>query len=237
MIKEAMAYLLELKRELLVEVAQRNYSTGSLLPVKEPERERFEFHTLSGLLDWTESDDVEECFIQVVNWKSVVATGKLFGDFKQREVFASASLIEHDAFPFGRYLELEEFIIKLQCYFVDSTAKKALIDMLAKIDTAEVIQSEDDGIAQKVVTKNEINRRAKTDVAPIVDLRPYRTFLEVDQPRSPFLIRMQHVKGDLPSAALFEADGGAWKISAISNIARLLEKETEHNTKVLKVFS
>lgn len=49
---------------------------------------------------------------------------------------------------------------------------------------------------------------------PIIKLAPYRTFIEVEQPEGEFLLRLQ--KG--PSAALFEADGGAWKIQARKNI-------------------
>ena len=237
MIKEAMAYLLELKKDEIVQTGGRNYSTDRLIPVVEPVRDAFGMHTLEGLLNWTESSDAQECFIQVVNWKRVIAVSKLFGDFKQRDMFVEVNLLDRDRFPFGRYLELEEFIIKLQCTFVDTPQKKAIIDMLAKVDTSEVIQSEDDGIAQKVVTKNEINRRQKTDIAPIAKLRPYRTFCEVEQPESPFLLRLQHVKGDLPSATMFEADGGAWKIEAVDNIATLLKNETAANSKVLKVFS
>ncbi|CAI3541092.1 hypothetical protein CNEO3_1600010 [Clostridium neonatale] len=35
-----------------------------------------------------------------------------------------------------------------------------------------------------------------------------------------------------PSAALFEADGGAWRNKAILNIKAYLEKELEHNHNV-----
>ena len=52
-------------------------------------------------------------------------------------------------------------------------------------------------------------------------LKPYRTFIEVQQPESAFIFRMQ----DGPRAALFEADGGAWRIEAMENIRAYLAKE------------
>ncbi|MNL88119.1 hypothetical protein D3C87_2176490 [compost metagenome] len=43
----------------------------------------------------------------------------------------------------------------------------------------------------------------------------------MDQPESAFVFRMQ--KG--PQAALFEADGGAWRIQAIGHVASYLADE------------
>ena len=51
--------------------------------------------------------------------------------------------------------------------------------------------------------------------------QPYRTFLEVEQPASDFLLRLD--KGGRP--ALYEADGGAWKLEAKRNIAAYLGEQ------------
>ena len=57
--------------------------------------------------------------------------------------------------------------------------------------------------------------REQQTVQPIVHLQPCRTFLEVEQPASDFLLRLS--KSGYP--ALHEADGGAWKLEAKRNIA------------------
>ena len=54
-----------------------------------------------------------------------------------------------------------------------------------------------------------------------VELAPYRTFLEVEQPSSSFIFRMKNG----PRGAIFEADGGAWRNQAILNIKEYLTKE------------
>lgn len=59
---------------------------------------------------------------------------------------------------------------------------------------------------------------------PVV-LKPYRTFLEVDQPESAFIFRMKEGHG--VECAIFEADGGAWMMEAMQNIKAYLEKELE----------
>mgnify|MGYP003258251653 FL=1 len=52
-------------------------------------------------------------------------------------------------------------------------------------------------------------------------MQPYRTFLEVKQPASDFLLRID--KDGHP--ALYEADGGAWKLEAKRNIAGYLSAQ------------
>lgn len=49
---------------------------------------------------------------------------------------------------------------------------------------------------------------------------PFRTFLEVEQPESEFLLRVDAEKG----IGLFEADGGIWKLEAKRNIAEYFAK-------------
>ncbi|OSB00487.1 hypothetical protein B2H85_13365, partial [Clostridium botulinum] len=54
-----------------------------------------------------------------------------------------------------------------------------------------------------------------------VTLAPYRTFPEIEQPLSRFIFRMQQG----PSAAIYEADGGAWRNQAMQRIKAYLEEE------------
>ena len=54
---------------------------------------------------------------------------------------------------------------------------------------------------------------------PRVPLRPFRTFQEVEQPESEFLLRMDE-EGNI---GLFEADGGMWKLTARQTVKAFLE--------------
>jgi len=59
-----------------------------------------------------------------------------------------------------------------------------------------------------------------------VVLRPYRTFLEIEQPASAFVFRLRRGReGELPTCALFEADGGRWKLEAIERIRDYLKEQ------------
>jgi hypothetical protein len=56
-----------------------------------------------------------------------------------------------------------------------------------------------------------------------VELRPYRTFREIEQPASKFVLRVKRGgEGQKPGCALFEADGGFWKLEAIENIRKYI---------------
>lgn len=57
-------------------------------------------------------------------------------------------------------------------------------------------------------------------VKPRIQLQPFRTFLEVPQPESEFLLRVDPNEG----IGFFEADGGVWKLEAKRNIADYFEK-------------
>ena len=48
---------------------------------------------------------------------------------------------------------------------------------------------------------------------------PRRTFPEIDQPESPYILRLR----EGPQAALFRADDQAWRVEAIASIGAWLQ--------------
>ena len=116
----------------------------------------------------------------------------------------------------------------LQSAFVDDEDKAKLLKYTALITDDTVKNFGDDGISQKVTVKTGVASVSDAVVPNPVTLAPFRTFPEVIQPESKFIFRMK----EGPSAALFEADGGAWRNKAILNIKAYLEKELEHNHNV-----
>ena len=85
-----------------------------------------------------------------------------------------------------------------------------------KIDKGAEIA--DNGISQVTTIKTGVSTLAHAKAPNPVTLKPYRTFLEVDQPESKFVFRIN----DTPGCALFEADGGIWRAAAKENIAEYL---------------
>ena len=76
-----------------------------------------------------------------------------------------------------------------------------------------------------------VSLKTMVAVKPRVALRPYRTFLEVDQPESEFLLRLD----DNGNVGLFEADGGMWEQTAKASILSYFEEHLAEEVKTGKV--
>jgi hypothetical protein len=64
------------------------------------------------------------------------------------------------------------------------------------------------------------------NIKPIVPLRPYRTFQEVEQPESEFLVRIREGKQE-NEIGLLEADGGMWKLAARQTVKAYLQERLD----------
>lgn len=109
----------------------------------------------------------------------------------------------------------EAALIELRSLFIPNEGTAYLLDLLSKISDESKVSTNDNGVTQTVEAKSGVALNAFVDVKPRVMLRPFRSFLEVEQPESEFLLRVDAEKG----VGFFEADGGIWKLEAKRNIA------------------
>ena len=230
--REALEYLVNLgeKKEPIIELDQGTFSRVSLSRVTEPVASKLTVSTLTGLVDYikTNVDQLKgKLLIQVKSPNEVALYSPLNAD-REREKYVSAEAILPNNVTYERFLETERFNIMLQSAFVDNEDKAKLLKYTALITDDTVKNFGDDGISQKVTVKTGVASVSDAVVPNPVTLAPFRTFPEVEQPESKFIFRMK----EGPSAALFEADGGAWRNKAILNIKAYLEKELEHNHNV-----
>ncbi|MED2748846.1 hypothetical protein P4307_32370, partial [Brevibacillus porteri] len=133
---------------------------------------------------------------------------------------------------FERYHDVENFNISLQSAFVPNSDRDLMLKLVGNVKEEAVNTIGDDGVSQSVVAKMGVATVGNVKVPNPVLLKPYRTFVEVEQPESNFIFRMR--KG--PECALFEADGGAWKLEAIDNIKEYLTAELAEEIESKKVF-
>ena len=115
----------------------------------------------------------------------------------------------------------QEMIIALQSLVIPTEASAELLNMLKSMTDESSITSRDNGVTQEVTVKSGVSLAKTVQVKPRVKLTPFRTFLEVSQPESEYLVRVD--KGN--QIGLFEADGGIWKLEAKKNIAVYFERE------------
>ncbi len=233
--KEALEYLVNLgwEQEPLVETDLGVYSKTRLIRMDQPVADSLGVSTLTGLVDYIKSnvDYIEgELLVQIKSHKDVRVYSPLNID-RQRERFLVAEAILPDNIVYGRFLNTEQFNIMLQSSFVDKGDRKTLLTYTALTQDGPVRTIGDDGVSQQVTVKTGVASLENAKVPNPVELAPYRTFPEVEQPTSKFIFRMK----EGPSAALFEADGGAWRNEAIKNIKEYLAKELEEfkNVKII----
>lgn len=121
----------------------------------------------------------------------------------------------------GRFQAYENAVIELRSLYIPNEGSKYLLDLLKSITSESKIISNDNGVTQTVEAKRGIAMSQMVEIKPRVALKPFRTFVEVEQPESEFLLRIS----DDGEIGLYEADGGVWKLEATRNVAKYFEKE------------
>ena len=227
MLSEFIDKLLSLGEIRTKEIEGYTYSKEKLhrinLPKFESPREQI-FHTLSGLIGFIEARSEElgtDLYLHIINHSEVSLKSGLFEDAGNiRFEYASASCIEK-SFECNRYYPLEEFIISMQSQFIENPELTNLIHVLGNLANENVTENKDDGFSQSIHIRTGITTKSKVTIENPLRLSPYRTFREVDQPEGNFIFRLQKIRDGL-NCALFESDGGAWKLNAIESIKRHL---------------
>ena len=197
-----------------IEVDGKVYSLKELHEVK-PRRsclQSIESKSLIGFVDYvkhmiTNHNDKERPLpvIIQVSANGVKAKTGLINEL-ERDTIAEATPSTIDA-SYGRYKSLEETIIALQTKFVRTDVVDSLLETLKCMVIDNTVAVEDDGVSQRVTVANGAGIRSEIKLSPIVRLKPYTTFRELEQPDRLFLLRVDK-HGDI---ALFEADGDCYK--------------------------
>lgn len=167
----------------------------------------------------------EEWVVHVQNETTVALIKRVCDEHGRRLALIKAVPVATEGFRFGQYLPQETFIVGLGSRFVPGTETdlQYVIDLASGLTAGATRTSEDDGLTQKVTIKRGMALAKELQIKNRVKLAPYRTFPEVGQPISEFLLRLRGGDDDhLPELALFEADGGKWKLDAINEVRRYL---------------
>lgn len=164
--------------------------------------------------------------IEVLHVRSadkVAALSPIIGRHNQRAVmFLADAHALYTPFTFGGWYPHEGFMIGLATLFEPTEALTGLISLLGNLTEEDIRILEDDGMTQEVVVKSAVHLKSAARVPNPVTLKPYRTFREIDQPESSFIVRLKRQEGRLPQCALFTTDGGAWQIEAVKSIKAFL---------------
>lgn len=238
MIKEALEYIVGLRAPVVKEIDESMYSDKDLKRISyNPLAEPLHLHTLTGLVDYIKSNvdttkNDENLIVEVASPERVYLYTSLDKE-RKREQFAVVEA-RVPSFPFNTFIGHEEFIINVQAKFLDdnNSDRAKILSFAGTVEKGSVAEYSDDGVSQKATVKSGIISKEEKIVPNPVKLRPYRTFLEVEQPMSEFIFRMKDKDYGI-SCAVIEADGGAWINAATKNIKEYLEFELSEFKNIL----
>lgn len=166
-----------------------------------------------------ESDHIgRKLFIQVKNFKEVAVFTTLDGDEERFRLYTCVA--DTPNVTTGSFMPYEKAVIELRSLYIPNPDHDYLLKLISSVSSESKVTSTDNGVTQSVEAKTGIALNSMVQVKPRVSLRPFRTFVEVEQPESDFLLRISE-RGEI---GVYPADGGVWKLEATRNIAGYFEE-------------
>lgn len=225
-LRDAIDRIVELARPYTLSTNDgHRYSNVDLHEVK-PEVElpaRYSVDTLEALVKLIRTEGIDHSprlYVRVDSARRVMVdttyAHRDYAEYSRLPLYEAVSDVP--SITVNQEMSQEQAVVELQSLYAVTPDRDYLLSLLSHIDVNQGVSSVDNGISQEVSVRTGAVLKDQQTVKPIVHLQPYRTFLEVEQPASDFLLRLS--KSGYP--ALHEADGGAWKLEAKRNIAAYL---------------
>lgn len=220
--KELAQYIVSIAQEApkTIEVGGRTFMVhrGDVREIKEGRISPLHTNTLTSIIDYIKMPGgPDEWVIHVERHDKVVLTTHATGIDNERDVFVIAE-IKAPGFPCDEFHDAEKFMVMAMSRLFDTPDKKRLLDFIGDIQDVEEQRVKDNGTSQTITARSGIATVADKGVPNPMELAPFRSFPDVAQTISPFILRVR--KGQqCPQVGIFEADGGAWKSDTIREIA------------------
>ena len=193
-------------------------------PVRTPDT--FIAYPLDGLIDWIKADtdklftaENPPALVVVTAPDQVCVKSHALGEAKERALYAKCAY-DPPCIAFDTFMDSEALFVALQTCFIPSDCRDVVMRVVNNMTEEQSMQVSDDGVSQRVMVKSGVQEVDKTIFKNPAYLRPMRTFTEVEQVESPFVVRFKEGK----RAAIFEADGGQWQVEAVRRVGAYLRE-------------
>ncbi|MCK9467705.1 MAG: hypothetical protein M0P94_05250 [Candidatus Absconditabacterales bacterium] len=218
----------EMSKPNFTEINGAFYSDKPLNRIEIPKIMPFERgKTLNSIVDYCNQkiDKIGEIVIHVSDYRTVTVYAGLDKDNKRSvllQVKAPESYLEDYV---GIRLDSETFNTFLQTNFVITENLLNLLSITSHLATNNSIKTSDDGMSQTAVVETSVVSKEKKEIKNPITLRPYRTFAEIEQPDSMFILRLH--EGNQCKLEFVKND--YWQIDAITKIKEYLNKKIIEN--------
>ena len=227
-LKDAIDRVAEMAKPFTFEFAGRQFCSAELHEIR-PEVDfpaRYSVDTLEALVKLIRTEGIDHSprlYVRVDSARRVMVdttyTHRDYAEYSRLPLYEAVTDVPR--ISINQSISQERAVVELQSLYAVTPDRDYLLSLLSRIDVNQGVSSVDNGISQEVSVRTGAVLKEQQTVQPIVRLQPYRTFLEVEQPASDFLLRLD--KEGHP--ALYEADGGAWKLEAKRSIAAYLGEQ------------
>lgn len=226
MLKEAIQHIEEMAAPTIHEVDGSVYASKELVHVmdKKPMPRCIDLTGLDSICKMVRNEAEHvglQIFIQVKDYKNVSVFTALDDD--EDRLYLYKCIADTPSVTVGTFMDYEKAVIELRSLYIPNDGTKYLLSLLSSISNESRVTSSDNGVTQQVEAKSGIALSSMVKVEPRVTLQPFRTFIEVEQPASEFLLRIN----DRGQIGMFMADGGVWKLEATRNVAGYFEEKLQ----------
>ena len=237
-IKDALSYAVELagkEKKIIRSEIGKEYFDINKHDFRELRPRKYaptlELQTLKSLVDYLKSDNDfiggHRLVVVVESYQRVSVYDQVDVEYGKRPQLVSVKATV-PVIPFSNWRDQEEFNIMLQSMFINDADRNLVLDFASHLKIEKGAEAQDNGVTQTVTVRDGVASLAHAKTPNPVTLRPYRTFNEVEQPASQFVFRVNKSA----NLALFEADGGKWKLDAVKNISDYLKTELANNDRI-----
>lgn len=234
MLKELAQYIVGMSKPELVDINGKIFSDRNLKRYDYKAPEPLQFRSITGLLEYIKSDcdyTYDNSFIHIVDYDRIEFLSPLNED-NEREIYAICKPDKINN-TFDKFVEREQFNIMLQAGFAENEELRDILRYIGNMSDKSVRTVGDDGISQEVTIKSSTQGLIDVFIPNPVNLKPFRTFTEIEPVESKFVFRLK--EGGY--CALFEADGGKWKIDTMQELQNYIEASLEGLGVDIKVFA
>lgn len=183
--------------------------------------------SLDALVKLIKSEGIKKdnpLYVSVCDAEEVIVYGDARGedDRYKRPNYYRAIVKDVPGWPEKLTLGFDEAMIAMRSCVEETPDSVYALTLLSGITSGAKVTYTDNGVATSVVKQSGVALQTNEKIRPIIKLKPYRTFQEVPQPESEFLIRVTE-KGIM----FKESDGGMWHLTARNSIKEYLEAVLE----------
>jgi hypothetical protein len=231
MFAEFIDKILSIDREVVTaKIDGATYSTRPLHQILPPELHKPEtlcLSTLKGIVDFIlfNHDKIFDgnIFLHIDGHDSVKILTDIIAGSNNIRFTAAIAKAPIKLFKFCQYYSLEEFVVSIQSQFVETDLTNNIMQYLGNVASNFVKENKDNGFTQTIEISTGLASKTNVIIKNPMILKPYRTFPEVDQPASQFILRLRDGNQSQPiTCALFECDNGLWTLEAKKLISEYL---------------